>query len=78
MITAPATALMNQFCCSRKMLLISTAFIIPLIITMYLLVSEQMIAIKIAKNEQLGIEYIVPLRQLVQHFPEHRGMTNAY
>mgnify|MGYP000096519269 CR=1 FL=1 len=78
MLTAPATALMNQFSCSKKMLLISIAFITPLVITMYLLVSEQLKTINFSQNEQLGVEYIVPLRQLIQHFPEHRGMTNAY
>lgn len=78
MLTAPATALMNQLSCSKKMLLISIAFITPLIITLYLLVSEQLETIKFSQNEQLGVEYIVPVRQLIQHFPEHRGMTNAY
>ena len=78
MLTAPATALMNQLSCSKKMLLISTAFIIPIVITLFFLVSEQLIAINFAKKESTGIEYIVPVRQLIQHFPEHRGMTNAY
>jgi len=78
MLTAPATALMNKLNCSKKMLLISIAFITPLIITLYLLVSEQMVAVKFAENEITGIEYIVPVRRLIQHFPEHRGMTNAY
>ena len=78
MLTGPATALMNQLSCSKKMLLISMAFITPLILTLYLLVSEQQETINFSQNEQLGIEYIVPVRQLIQHFPEHRGMTNAY
>ncbi len=78
MLTAPATALMNKLNCSKKMLLISIAFITPLLITLYLLFSEQMIAVKFAENEITGVEYIVPVRQLIQHFPEHRGMTNAY
>jgi methyl-accepting chemotaxis protein len=78
MLVAPATTLMNQFSCSKKMLLISIAFMTPLIITLYLLISEQMISIKFAEKEQLGVVYIVPLRQLMQHFPEHRGMTHAY
>ena len=78
MLTAPATALMNQLSCSKKMLLISIAFIIPLVITMYLLVNQQLKTINFSQNEQLGVEYIVPLRQLIQHFPEHRGMTNAF
>ncbi len=78
MLTAPATALMNRFSCSKKMLLISIAFIAPLVITLYLLVSEQLKTIKFSQTEQLGVQYIIPLRQLIQHFPEHRGMTNAY
>ena len=78
MLTAPATALMNQLSCSKKMLLISIAFITPLVITVYLLVSEQLETIKFSQNEQVGVEYIVPVRLLIQHFPEHRGMTNAY
>jgi len=78
MLTSPATALMNQFSCSKKMQLISIAFITPLILTTYFLVSEQMIAVKFAKSELTGVEYIIPVRQLIQHFPEHRGMTNAY
>lgn len=78
MLTAPATAFMNQFSCSKKMLIISTAFITPLLLTLYLLVSEQLISITFANKELKGVEYIIPLRQLIQHFPEHRGMTNAY
>jgi len=78
MLTAPATALMNQLSCSKKMLLISMAFITPLVFTTYFLVNEQMVSVKFAKSELTGVEYIVPVRQLVQHFPEHRGMTNAY
>lgn len=78
MLTAPATALMNKFSCAKKMLLISIAFIIPLVTTYYFLLSEQMIAINFAQKEQRGLEYIIPLRQLIQHFPEHRGMTNGF
>ncbi len=78
MFTAPVTALMNRLQCSHKMLVISLAFMIPLVITSTLLLNEQLAAIEVAKKEQSGLQYIVPLRQLVQHFPEHRGMTNAY
>ncbi|BCG62387.1 MAG: methyl-accepting chemotaxis protein [Methyloprofundus sp.] len=78
MLTAPATALMNRLQCSGKMLLISLAFMTPLVITLSLLLNEQLTAIDVAQKEQTGLQYIVPLRQLVQHFPEHRGMTNAY
>ena len=60
------------------MLIISLAFITPLLITIYMLVSEGLISIKFAEKELTGIEYITPVRQLIQHFPEHRGMSNAY
>ncbi len=73
-----ATTLMNQVSCSKKMLLISTAFLTPLIITFYLFIMGQLAALDFAKKEQTGLQYIIPLRQLIQHFPEHRGMTNAY
>ena len=78
MRTALATALMNRLSCSKKMLFISIAFLTPLIITFSLLTKDQLAAIKVAKKEQTGIQYIIPLRQLIQHFPEHRGMTNTY
>jgi uncharacterized phage infection (PIP) family protein YhgE len=78
MLTAPATVLMNKFSCSKKMLIISLAFIIPLVTTYYFLFSEQMIAISFAQKEQRGLEYIIPLRQLIQHIPELRGMTNGF
>ncbi|MCF7969946.1 MAG: methyl-accepting chemotaxis protein [Methylococcaceae bacterium] len=78
MLIAPATALMNQMSCSKKMLLISIAFLTPLIITFCLLIAGQLVALDVAKKEQMGLQYIVPLRQLIQHLPEHRGMTNTY
>lgn len=60
------------------MFIISIAFILPLLISVYLLVSQSLVSIKFTQKELIGIEYIVPLRQLIQHFPEHRGMSNAY
>ncbi len=78
MITKPVTALMNQFSCGNKMLIISVAFIVPLLITLYMLLSEQLAVINFVEKEQRGLEYIIPLRELVQHLPEHRGMTNRY
>jgi len=78
MLTAPATALMNQMSISKKMLFISIAFLIPLVIIQGLSINQQLVEINVAKKEQLGVRYITSLRQLVQHFPEHRGMTNAY
>ena len=78
MLTKPVTALMNQFSCGKKMLIISLAFIIPLVITYYMLLNEQLAVIRFVEKEQRGLEYIIPLRKLVQHLPEHRGLTNRF
>lgn len=78
MFFSPATMLMNRLCCGKKMLVISTAFMIPIILTLFLLTKEILNTIAFTQSEKLGVEYILPLRQLIQHFPEHRGMTNAY
>ncbi len=78
MITKPVTALMNQFSCGNKMLIISVAFIVPLLITFYMLLSEQLAVINFVEKEQRGLEYIIPLRKLIQHLPEHRGITNRF
>lgn len=74
----PATLLMNRLTYSRKLLLISVIFIVPLLITLYLLISELNASIAVAEKERLGVEYIKPLRQIVEHLPQHRGMSNAY
>ncbi len=78
MITAPATSLMNRLKCSSKMLLISAVFMIPILITLVFLVMAEIRAIHFTEKERQGLEYITPLIKLVQHLPEHRGMTNAY
>lgn len=78
MIFALATSIMDRLSCSRKMLLISAAFLMPLVITVSLLVVESRKSILLAEKQLLGMEYITDLRQLLQHIPEHRGMTNAF
>ncbi len=69
---------MNRLSYSRKMMLISAIFILPLLLTLHLLITEMNQGIELAEKERLGIEYIQPLRQLMQHLPQHRGMTNAH
>ncbi len=78
MLTAPATTLMNQLSCSKKMCLISIAFISPLLITLYFLTNELLNEIQSTQKEHQGVEYIIPLQQLIQHIPEHRGLTHSF
>ena len=77
-IFGPAVFLMNRLSYSRKMMVISAIFILPLLFTLHLLISEMNDGIELAEKEQLGVAYIQPLRQIMQHLPQHRGMTNAH
>ncbi|MEN8177999.1 MAG: methyl-accepting chemotaxis protein [Pseudomonadota bacterium] len=43
-----------------------------------MLVSDRLQQINIAESEIAGLEYIQPLRVLLQNLPQHRGMTNGY
>ncbi len=74
----PAVKLMNQLSYSKKMWLISLVFIAPVVMLISVLWVEMNDEISFAKQERLGVEYLTATRPLMQHLPEHRGMTNAY
>lgn len=74
----PARALMDQMKTAHKMTLISLVFLIPLMICIAMLVRVETNEIDRLQHELRGLYYIQALRQLVQHVPEHRGMTNAF
>ncbi len=78
MLVTIATTLMNRFSCSKKMLIISFAFILPLAITLFFLINLKLENVNHAKKERIGLDYIKPLINIIQHLPEHRGMTNVY
>ncbi len=78
MIFSPSTALMNRLSSTNKMLFISIAFMIPLIMLQSITIVDQLDKIQVTTQEQKGSEYIAALRQLIQNLPAHRGMTNAY
>lgn len=73
-----AESLMNKLILPKKMALIAVVFMIPIVIASYLLLSELRTDINASKKEQQGLLYISHVRQLYQHLPQHRGMTNAY
>ncbi len=77
-ILSPTILLMNRLSYPWKMLLISLVFVGPLLITAVLAFESMSQSVNLAKQEKLGIEYIQPLRQVMQFFPQHRGMTNGY
>lgn len=73
-----SASLMNHLSYSKKMLLISIVFILPILILSYSLIAELSSGISATDNQRDGLLYISKIRQLYQDFPQHRGMTNAY
>jgi len=73
-----AISIMNKLSYPKKMILISVVFMVPVILLISLLLSQLAIGISTAEKEMRGLEYIKTVRQLYQHMPQHRGMTNAY
>ncbi|MFO1372559.1 MAG: methyl-accepting chemotaxis protein [Candidatus Competibacteraceae bacterium] len=62
----------------QKLALLTVALGIPIVLLTYLLVAEKNLAIDFARKEILGVKYLQPVRTLLQHLAEHRGMSNIY
>jgi len=73
-----AIQLMNRLSYPKKMILISIVFLVPIILLISLLLNQLGAGIASTEKEMRGLEYIKTVRQLYQHMPQHRGMTNAY
>ncbi|MGE3541024.1 MAG: methyl-accepting chemotaxis protein [Candidatus Tectimicrobiota bacterium] len=50
---------------------------IPLVSLLYAFVSARQEAIALVRQELLGVEYLVPLKSLYEHLPQHRGLVAA-
>jgi len=75
---SPAIKISNLLSFKAKFLLVSLLCIIPLIFFFSSLAKNQWQQIDIADFELKASGYIVPLRSLVEHIAQTRGMTNVY
>ncbi len=75
---APAMHLMDRLSYSYKMTLVSVIFILPLVLVMSLLISDVSDQRATAEREQMGLEYIQALKPLLQHVPEHHGLSVGF
>lgn len=73
----PAVAFLNRLRYPQKFLLVSCCFIIPLVMSLYLLISELNSQIRFAEKERLGVEYNCAVRRLIDDLQQHRGMASA-
>ena len=62
----------------QKLALVVAALSVPIVLLAYLLVTEINIGINVTNKEIQGVKYLQPARAMLQHFAEHRGMSNAY
>jgi len=74
----PAIRLMSHLNYPKKITFISLLLLVPLVVVSVLLMEELHLKVEATKKEQRGLEYIKTIRQLYQHLPQHRGMTNGY
>ncbi len=63
---------------TRKIMLTSIASMLVVAALLGLQVSDKLDRIASAEAEVAGLEYIQPLRELLQNLPKHRGMSNGY
>jgi PAS domain S-box-containing protein len=75
---SPALALMNRLAYPRKFAIISLVFALPLVLVMYLLISEINERIDFAQQELDGLAYLRPLRQLFEHVPQAKLLARSY
>ncbi|MBK8508435.1 MAG: nitrate- and nitrite sensing domain-containing protein [Candidatus Competibacteraceae bacterium] len=70
--------ILNRFKIWQKLALLITALGVPIALLAYLLVAEKNVAIDFASQEMRGVEYLKPVRQLLQNIAEHRGLSSGY
>ncbi|MDH5191438.1 MAG: methyl-accepting chemotaxis protein [Gammaproteobacteria bacterium] len=77
-LLAPGIALFSRLKYTAKFMVFTVIFMTPFIIVTGMLAYNLSNDVTVLENEQKGVRYIMSLRQLIQHIPQHRGMTNAY
>lgn len=62
----------------QKLSLIALVSVIPVLVLLSSLVTEQNKALELAAQERKGVEYLVAVRQLMQNAQKHRSMASAF
>ncbi len=78
MIFQPSINFLNRLTYSRKFLLITVVFLVPIIILTYQLASQFGADINFARKERKGVAYLSPTLSLLQHVQQHRGAANTF
>ncbi len=62
----------------QKLTFVGLVLSMPIFLLTYLLITEMNMALSFSHKEIQGVEYLQPVRMLLQHTAEHRGISNAY
>src|SRR5438477_6446073 len=71
-VLSPAVVVMNRLTYPQKFVLISLLFTLPLGYVMYELLAELNANIGFSAKERIGLQYLRPLRQLMEDVPQAR------
>jgi len=74
----PFTYIMSRLKYGQKFAGISLLFMIPAVITLYLLISDQLAEIRQVKAQQIGVEQVRDLMPFMLQVQQHRGLVNGY
>jgi len=75
---SPGINLLNKFKYPIKIGIISAVLILFICGLFYLIIKEIDAHIEFTKKEKTGLEYIDPIKNLLQDISEHRALINAY
>ncbi|MGL1958904.1 MAG: bacteriohemerythrin [Colwellia sp.] len=78
LILAPAIKLSNKLSFKAKFVLVSLLCVAPLLFFFSVLIQQQWQIVEDANYEHNASRFIIPLRRLVEHVAQTRGMTNVY
>ncbi len=77
-ILKPAVAVMDRFRFPQKFIIIFAIIFLPLATLSWIAVYSFSKRVQTLESEKQGLELIQAVRPLLEHMPQHRGMTNAY
>ncbi len=77
-LLAPGIALIDRLRYPMKFLLILLIMLIPMVVTGVLLISEIENKVEALDAEHVGLNYFSGIRPLIQHIPQHRGMSGGF
>ncbi|MCE4535902.1 methyl-accepting chemotaxis protein [Pelomonas sp. P7] len=75
---SPAIKVLHAMKYPYKLGLVSLFFALPIVALVVLLAQETQASIAFTQAERDGVEYVQPLRELLEHMQQHRGMAGAY